>query len=123
MFQLSLTKSIARLHATVKPRLFVFAGQGIQQKGMLDHIPSSLRNEAVQVGKEVLGIDLYEVATTDSKNLINETEITQPLLLLSHYLEFHNHQYNHKLSSHDYMIGHSLGEYSALVNSRSISLA
>ena len=63
------------------------------------------------------------MATTDSKGLINQTEVTQPLLLLSHYLHFKTKGYDQKLNSHDFMIGHSLGEYSALVNSRSITLA
>ena len=54
---------------------------------------------------------------------MNETEVTQPLLLLSHYLHFQSSNYDERLISTDYMIGHSLGEYSALVNAGSITLA
>jgi malonyl CoA-acyl carrier protein transacylase len=51
---------------------------------------------------------------------MNQTEVTQPLLLFSHYLHFQqNHA--HSPTPDDFMIGHSLGEFSALVNAKSLS--
>lgn len=42
--------------------------------------------------------------------------------MLSHYLHFKSQGYHTTLSPDDWMIGHSLGEFSALVNSGSLSL-
>lgn len=36
----------------------------------------------------IINIELDEVAKTDTQNIINQTEVTQPLLLLSHYFHF-----------------------------------
>jgi malonyl CoA-acyl carrier protein transacylase len=42
--------------------------------------------------------------------------------MLSHYLYFRAQGYHSSLASDDWMIGHSLGEFSALVNAGSLSL-
>lgn len=102
-------------------RLFLFAGQGTQEKGMLG-LQLQGWEELVRQAGERVGVDLREVATTDEGNRINQTEVTQPLLLLSHYLHFHSANHHLTLSPQDYMIGHSLGEFSALVNAGSLSL-
>jgi malonyl CoA-acyl carrier protein transacylase len=78
--------------------------------------------QLVREGGQRVGVDLREVATTDVANRINQTEVTQPLLVLSHYLHFHSANHHLTLSPQDYMIGHSLGEFSALVNAGSLSL-
>ena len=96
------------------PRLFVFGGQGTQEKAMLSGVLQ--KNEArklVQEASVKLGIDFEEIASTDKHNLINETQITQPLLLLTHYLLF-KFQGEYELRETDTLLGHSLGEYSAL---------
>jgi malonyl CoA-acyl carrier protein transacylase len=90
-------------------RLFLFAGQGTQEVGMLQHIPEQLREEHVSRASKLLGVDLAEITNTDEHNQIGQTELTQPLLLLSHYLHFRKENYHETLSKDDWMIGHSLG--------------
>ena len=100
---------VARFSTLAQSRLFLFAGQGSQEVGMFGSIPEKDREEGVAVAREAIGIDLGEVAATDEKNRINQTEITQPLLLLSHYLHFRKDRYHLTLEQDDWMIGHSLG--------------
>ena len=56
---------------------------------------------------ESVGLDLEEIGTTDTHNQMNQTHITQPLLVLAHYLIFK--QKNYDIMKGDMMIGHSLG--------------
>lgn len=53
-----LTQSVAQLHSGLRPKLYVFAGQGSQAKGMLDGVDPKLRVEAVKVAKDIIGLDL-----------------------------------------------------------------
>ena len=58
MFQQFMSKSVAKMHTALKPTLYVFAGQGTQTKGMFDGAKPALREEARQVAKDIIGIDL-----------------------------------------------------------------
>jgi malonyl CoA-acyl carrier protein transacylase len=68
--------------------VLLFGGQGNQEKGMLNKFLSN--NKALSIIKEEsdkLNVDLLEIATTDINSRLNVTSYTQPLLLLSQYLE------------------------------------
>ncbi len=108
--------------STANPKLFLFAGQGTQEIGMLNSIPDSLKEETLIKASILLDLDIKEILTEDKSKKINQTEITQPLLMLSHYLHFKSSGFHEDLSQSDWMIGHSLGEFSALVNAGSLSL-
>jgi len=94
----------------------VFPGQGSQSIKMLhefyDFNPTI--KATFSEASSVLDCDLWEIAQIDAQNRINETAYTQPLILTASialwrlWQEFTNVQPN-------YMAGHSLGEYSALV--------
>lgn len=95
---------------------WVFPGQGSQTVGML----ASLATEFEQVEQtfsevsEVLGYDLWDLVQRDSNNNLNQTHITQPALLTASVSVF-NVLNSLGAKRPDYLAGHSLGEYSALV--------
>ena len=96
-------------------KAYVFPGQGSQSVGML----SELANEHEQVkqtfsiASNALGYDLWELCQQGPAEKLNQTQITQPVLLtasiacLSVYKEIHG--------APDVYAGHSLGEYTAMV--------
>lgn len=101
---------------TVTKFAFVFPGQGSQKVGMLADLASEFEQieSTFQQASGVLGYDLWALAQNGPQDQLNLTEITQPLLLTSSVAiwrvwgELGGAQ-------PDFMAGHSLGEYSALV--------
>jgi len=62
---------------------FVFPGQGSQKLAMLKEL-AELHPEVGATfaeASEVLQRDLWEIAQVDSENLLDRTDITQPILL------------------------------------------
>ena len=94
---------------------FVFPGQGSQSPGMLAELADTypLVLETFQEASEALGYDLWELVQSDEDGRLNETHITQPALLTASVAIFR--LLSEKDVHVDYMAGHSLGEYSALV--------
>jgi [acyl-carrier-protein] S-malonyltransferase len=108
--------------ARSKPLLLVLAGQGTQQRGMLQQLLQiGEAREEIQQLSDSLRCNFEEISTTDSSNLINKTKVTQPLLVLSQVLRF-TYLSKLELLTQDYLIGHSVGEYSALCIAGSIGL-
>jgi len=99
----------------------VFPGQGSQFVGMLS---SYEHNETVRKifheASNVLGNDLWEIAQKNPDNLLNQTEITQPILLTASFALWKVAQENKHLNPVVFA-GHSLGEYTALVCSEALS--
>ena len=99
----------------------VFPGQGSQSLGMLSDLRSnfSVVNEIFQEASDALGVDLWKIAQEDQEAL-NLAENTQPIMLASGYATY-------KVLSNEVnlspvcMAGHSLGEYTALVASKSLN--
>mgnify|MGYP000917390962 CR=1 FL=1 len=100
-------------------RLYLFAGQGTQEKGMLDALKESYGKEVSRYSKEV-GLDFMEMTSSDSANQINKTWVAQPLIVLSQWLHFKHNKYS--LNQNDVLIGHSVGEYTALVLANCIDI-
>jgi len=98
----------------------VFPGQGSQSIGMLSDLSSnfSVINEIFQEASDALGVDLWKIAQEDQEAL-NLTENTQPIMLASGYATYKILSNEAKLSP-VCMAGHSLGEYTALVASKSL---
>jgi len=94
---------------------FVFPGQGSQKRGM----GAGLFDEAPQyaeVEKEVdaiLGYSLRKLCLEDPDNRLKETEFTQPCLYVVNAL--HYYKAVNQGARPDYLAGHSLGEYNALL--------
>lgn len=94
---------------------FVFPGQGSQTPGMLKELAQSYPEveKTFNEASQALGYDLWDVVQNDSNNKLNETHVTQPALLTASVAIFRVLQ--RQGITADFMAGHSLGEYSALV--------
>jgi [acyl-carrier-protein] S-malonyltransferase len=95
---------------------FVFPGQGSQSVGMLSAMKDteSLVTDTFAEASDVLGYDLWNLVQTDPDNRLNKTEFTQPALLCAS-ITLWRIWVNKQGVQPDYVAGHSLGEYSALV--------
>lgn len=92
-------------------KVIMFPGQGSQYKGMGKELFSAYNKEAKQAS-DILGYDLEELCVNDPKRQLGKTEFTQPALYVVNALHYYK---QHKNSHPDYLIGHSLGEYNALL--------
>lgn len=109
------------------PAFLAFPGQGSQHlsmlsKGGLSKIALSGEYSSVlEYCSDLISHDAYKLIEEGPEELINQTSITQPLLLLCSYLHFKKLQDSIDIAP-AYYAGHSLGEYSALVAANSISV-
>jgi [acyl-carrier-protein] S-malonyltransferase len=99
----------------------VFPGQGSQSQGMLSDLNSnfSVVNEVFQEASDSISVDLWKILNEDQEAL-NLTENTQPIMLAAGYATYKVLSEETHLSPVS-LAGHSLGEYTALVASRSIN--
>jgi len=98
----------------------VFPGQGSQSIGMLSDLSSnfSIVSEIFQEASDALGVDLWKIVKED-QNALNLTVNTQPIMLAAGYATYKVLSNETELSP-EFMAGHSLGEYSALVAAESL---
>ncbi len=100
---------------------FLFPGQGSQSLGMM----SGLLEQFAEVGdtfrtaSEVLGYDLWDICQKGPQERLNQTEVTQPAMLAADIATWRAWKSIGGIDP-DYLAGHSLGEYSALVASGSL---
>ncbi|RUO73986.1 [acyl-carrier-protein] S-malonyltransferase [Pseudidiomarina sediminum] len=105
-------------------RAYVFPGQGSQTVGMLADVAAEypVVAETFAEASEVLGYDLWQLVQDGPTEQLNETQRTQPALLaasvaLYRVLEAQG------VPAPEWMAGHSLGEYSALVCSGAMAFS
>jgi len=100
----------------------VFPGQGSQSMGMLSDYAETWPQieETFKQASDVLSLDLWDITCNGPKEKLNQTEITQPVMLAADIAVM-------RVMSQQCMLtpivfaGHSLGEYAALVAAESIS--
>lgn len=89
---------------------YMFPGQGSQVKGMgktlFEEYP-----EIIKKADEILEYSIRELCLEDSDNSLNLTQYTQPALYIINALAY----FQRKDKKPDFVIGHSLGEYNALL--------
>jgi len=103
---------------------FIYPGQGSQSIGMLKELASEfgLIENTFGLASEALGYDLWDLVQNGSAEQLNQTDITQPALLVAGVAIWRvwGEQDGAEPVA---MAGHSLGEYTALVCAGAISLA
>lgn len=94
----------------------VFPGQGSQSVGMLSQVAQaySVVERTFAEASHVLNYDLWELVQKGPAEELNKTWFTQPALLAASVALWRIWQ-EKQGATPDYMAGHSLGEYSALV--------
>ena len=107
-----------------KKLAFVFSGQGSQKVGMLSEVASQfdIVQSTFDEASSVLGYDLWDLCQNGEQAQLNMTETTQPLLLTASVALWRVWQEKHGASP-TLMVGHSLGEWSALVCSGVVSFS
>jgi malonyl CoA-acyl carrier protein transacylase len=94
---------------------FIFPGQGSQKRGMGQGLFDGTPQYA-EVEKDVdtiLGYSLRKLCLEDPDNRLKETQFTQPCLYVVNAL--HYYKAVSQGARPDYLAGHSLGEYNALL--------
>lgn len=95
---------------------FLFPGQGSQSVGMMsalaDHSP--VIRQTFDQASDVLGYDLWSIAEQGPEDRLGQTQVTQPALLAAGIATWRLWQ-SMGGKDPDFMAGHSLGEYTALV--------
>ncbi len=100
---------------------FIFPGQGSQSVGMLSVAAESwpMINKTFAEASNVLGYDLWHLCQKGPAEELNQTMVTQPAMLTAS-IALWRQWFVSGGSKPDFLAGHSLGEYSALVAAESL---
>lgn len=103
------------------PIAVVFPGQGSQSVGMLSEAADqwSVVGRTFEEASGVVGYDLWQVCQEGPEETLNRTDVTQPALLTASVALWRVWQ-EKDAPEPQFLAGHSLGEYSALVAAGSI---
>ncbi|MBT5063898.1 MAG: ACP S-malonyltransferase [Verrucomicrobia bacterium] len=93
--------------------MHVFPGQGSQKKGMGEGLFEQFPDITAAANK-VLGYSVQSLCLEDSDEQLNLTQFTQPALYTVNALTYLKNKQDTKRQP-DFMAGHSLGEYNALL--------
>ena len=107
-------------------KAIIFTGQGSQKAGMATEFESNFQivKEIFARADEALKFNLSKIILSGSDDELKKTEITQPAILVTSFAIFSvlKKEFGFNIDKIDFVAGHSLGEYSALVASDSLSL-
>ena len=100
---------------------FTFPGQGSQSVGMLNgYNDLPIIKQTFDEGSEILGYDCFELAKHGPVEQLNLTIHTQPIMLMAGIAVYRAWK-SLGGGSPDYLAGHSLGEYTALVAAEALA--
>ncbi|MCL1989272.1 MAG: ACP S-malonyltransferase [Defluviitaleaceae bacterium] len=94
-------------------RAFLFPGQGSQKKGMGAELFEAYPMH-VEIADRVLGYSIKELCLKNLEDKLNFTEYTQVAIFVVNALTYLHYIETKKLEP-DFVAGHSLGEYNALL--------
>ncbi len=101
---------------------FIFPGQGSQTVGMIsDHADETIVKQTFEEASDALGYDLWQLIAQGPTESLNETHRTQPALMAVSTALWRLWQQENVLP--EFVAGHSLGEYSALVATGALDFA
>ncbi|MEY2336085.1 ACP S-malonyltransferase [Acidithiobacillus ferrianus] len=103
---------------------FVFPGQGSQSLNMLADLGSGypLVKEVFAEASALLGADLWSLTQEGPVEKLNQTSLTQPVMLTAGYAVYRVWEEEGGIFP-DFVAGHSLGEYTALVVAGAVDFA
>jgi [acyl-carrier-protein] S-malonyltransferase len=97
-----------------------FPGQGSQSVGMMTGFADvSIVKGTFIEASDILGVDFWDMVTAEN-TLLNQTQHTQPLMLTAGIATWRAYQEMNGTTP-NFLAGHSLGEYSALVAAEAIN--
>ena len=94
-------------------KAYMFPGQGSQAKGMGGTLFDEF-SELTQQANEILGYSVKELCLDNPKRELNKTQYTQPALYVVNALSYYK-KIQETGQTPDYLAGHSLGEFNALL--------
>lgn len=99
----------------------VFPGQGSQSLGMLESMAAvDIVRQTFNEASTILGYDVWELAQRGPEEKLNQTEFTQPAVLTAD-IAIWRHWQTQNNPAPQYLAGHSLGEYAALVAAQALN--
>lgn len=102
---------------------FVFPGQGSQSVGMMnDYVGLSIVHETFQEASDILKLDFWSMVNNGPAEELNLTINTQPLMLTAGVAIYRAWTSLGGVKP-NYLAGHSLGEYTALVAAQALTFA
>lgn len=103
---------------------FLFPGQGSQSVGMLKQLSrqSPLVQQTFDEASQLAGVNLWQLAQLGPKEHLDQTEVTQPAMLAADISCWRVWQEQGGFEP-QFMAGHSLGEYAALVAAGTLDFA
>ncbi len=103
----------------------LFPGQGSQSVGMIKDLFANFKyvKDFFEQADEALNMSLSKIIFEGPKELLDQTENTQPAIFLASYSIFNvvKNETSFDLNKASFFAGHSLGEYSALACSGAIN--
>lgn len=103
---------------------YVFPGQGSQSQNMLADLAPTypLIKKYFTEASEILNEDLWRIVLENPEDKLNQTQLTQPILLVADVALFYCLREKKQVIP-NIMAGHSLGEYAALVCAEALNFA
>lgn len=91
----------------------LFPGQGAQYRGMGEGL-FDIFKEYTDLASEILGYSIENLCLNDPEEKLGQTQYTQPALYVVNALNYYHGRRKGDFQA-DYFMGHSLGEYNALL--------